>query len=1214
MEDRAGSPANRVFSGSFTPMSKISLGNPAMSFPVPQISASAITNRIENTAALVQAHFDFSLVKTIVPPPEFHPLGDALSPQRRKEAEVGTSHRTARHLGALFEQILPPIPNLQKAYGSRVSDISKDKRWNPRGSSKDGVFADHAGADGTSIWAAATSGTPAMAVHLLACMLARLFSSAEAISIWYEIVEVRRKIILEGFENGLMGSITVICSQVSRQDLAQWDASARAWLQTADEVKKVQLKQLMLILDNITLPVNLGTTTYENVITAWRNAMITMERLITGQPQRITKGAVLLGLQSWHLFPDLLVLGTKATPVIFHDEQISPAGCLTIGLEDTTLADEHGIYWSLALSHLRFYGDPVNISRNLTHDSSRLTVEQVHLLALGSILASWGTFGSDEVAAAHCLIALRNCIERVPPPLKTKVEYRSLMSPNGWFSQLVQGSRLVVAPPSVDQETAAKIVRFGRRRGNRFLVDEPKYPPPLFGLSHMSIAALLADPNIYGNTEGSSKVTTMRMIAHALNLQPDVCIIRSRRPCLDPSYEYLTAFPHSDCLSSPAYRIWRETATDILLSGCSCGNKGCFPGGGCICVQHGSPCTTACHRTHGSCINILRGTVCDYLVPGTFCETPLRLNARNRWRIDFSDQQISDFFLTTRISTSKAHRPSNTSEYSESGDSICHCFQDRDGTATFDVIAGDVKDVSLLVKISSGHQQRKRKALEALNSASSNSWKDPHMMASIFKSPNADPELTLHLISRIIATSSVTLPRFGRKISIYTYNFANYMRSLNAVSISTRVYSNLPGATIASGIVSRPLHKALWIPNDPILPYQTAPLPRQNLFACIAMFESGSYNLNPEDLRNVMAISARNSLYVSKTMLADPFETSSADEVKLVIGNVGCKGLVLMVSPPALRIRPNPLDQWEQVNHEIFDGQREDTFSSTSLHLAFTGYQLPLSTDNQGSIDTELTIMETVVQVYDQGKWVGDIDPLALVRSGSRLLHRYQTSLACAHVQTNHGDQKLTSVTNWNELLDPPENVGHGCVGIVKTHDNWLGRLAVACISIQRGYRTVLAPQSQFCWTCLFKKIWQCRTSTSDEAAPVTSPHETSAERGSDGKRKAYAISNDTIPWITEGDKYHLTSSNDSAEAISDEDDDYDSDGSDDSIVTVIADVHSGIDSVIENAASNFSSVHDQETNDSDTNDDDNDDDDDDQMSMRTPSFHTFLRAQMIIL
>jgi len=44
--------------------------------------------------------------------------------------------------------------------------------------------------------------------------------------------------------------------EITRGHLAAWDASVRAWLQTADEANRVRQTQLRLILDNISLPVN----------------------------------------------------------------------------------------------------------------------------------------------------------------------------------------------------------------------------------------------------------------------------------------------------------------------------------------------------------------------------------------------------------------------------------------------------------------------------------------------------------------------------------------------------------------------------------------------------------------------------------------------------------------------------------------------------------------------------------------------------------------------------------------------------------------------------------------------------------------------------------------------------------------------------------------------------------------------------------------------
>lgn len=77
----------------------------------------------EVTVAAANINFDFTLVKYGAPE-EYHPLGAALNANRRSNAETGTTHVTARRLGALFEGVCPPTPNLIKAYGIRVSEIS----------------------------------------------------------------------------------------------------------------------------------------------------------------------------------------------------------------------------------------------------------------------------------------------------------------------------------------------------------------------------------------------------------------------------------------------------------------------------------------------------------------------------------------------------------------------------------------------------------------------------------------------------------------------------------------------------------------------------------------------------------------------------------------------------------------------------------------------------------------------------------------------------------------------------------------------------------------------------------------------------------------------------------------------------------------------------------------------------------------------------------
>ena len=92
-----------------------------------RITASGVSASNENTFSLISINADFSLLK-VEAPVEYHGLGAALSTRRRENAEQGPLHRTARKLGALFEQILPPIKTLAEAYGKRVSEISSSEK------------------------------------------------------------------------------------------------------------------------------------------------------------------------------------------------------------------------------------------------------------------------------------------------------------------------------------------------------------------------------------------------------------------------------------------------------------------------------------------------------------------------------------------------------------------------------------------------------------------------------------------------------------------------------------------------------------------------------------------------------------------------------------------------------------------------------------------------------------------------------------------------------------------------------------------------------------------------------------------------------------------------------------------------------------------------------------------------------------------------------
>ena len=183
----------------------------------------------ETTLALANISCDFSIIK-LEAPKEYAGLATTLSKKRIAEAEDGDIHTTARRLGYLLGQDLPDVSRLISAYGKRVTEIAALGSVNPRGTSSDGPFRDHVGADGTTIWAAATSGTEAIAAHLLACILARMWSATEAVSIWVELVDHKKQQLQESFagESTIHSSAVFLSRiQLSRDQLAQWDSSAR---------------------------------------------------------------------------------------------------------------------------------------------------------------------------------------------------------------------------------------------------------------------------------------------------------------------------------------------------------------------------------------------------------------------------------------------------------------------------------------------------------------------------------------------------------------------------------------------------------------------------------------------------------------------------------------------------------------------------------------------------------------------------------------------------------------------------------------------------------------------------------------------------------------------------------------------------------------------------------------------------------------------------
>ncbi|KAF3933341.1 hypothetical protein ABW19_dt0202753 [Dactylella cylindrospora] len=503
-----------------------------------RLTASAIAGSVENTLALANLNFDFSLIK-VAAPKEFEGVGTSLSALRRSEAEDGKAHRTARKLAALFEPLLPQTPHLINAYGERASEISQSPIGKGDGVKNSGLFSQHAGRDGTSLWAAATSGQAAIKLHLLACMLARMWSASEATSIWVEFVAERKRRILTEFEDAGTLAKTYLAAQqnIPRPQLADWDASARAWLRTADRVKKLQQTQLELILKNVKIFVNSKPAVYDSVFQAWITALEGLECLIQGMPQRAYSGEILVGLCSWHIYPDLLILDTQDIKVSQRDSLVSPAGLLTISTQIDSEARENGVQWSLPLAHLKYYGKPVLSSRNLSTDGSRLNYDEFFQAVLGAVIGRTVPYEPSEKLQFDMVQVVAEWFIAVYELLSSSDRVPNSRIDQSWIFLLAQSSRFFLESEGLDRQINLNLVNLGNRQSSKFLPLFNDKEPMLGFLSLWSVLTLV--------TEKESQIMVLRKYSERLQHPANDLLIRYTIDYPEGTlFEYTTAKPY----------------------------------------------------------------------------------------------------------------------------------------------------------------------------------------------------------------------------------------------------------------------------------------------------------------------------------------------------------------------------------------------------------------------------------------------------------------------------------------------------------------------------------------------------------------------------------------------------------------------------------------------------------------------------------------------
>ncbi|PNP48805.1 hypothetical protein TGAMA5MH_00260 [Trichoderma gamsii] len=1052
--------------------------------PISKITAAIASATQETSFALANINFDFSICK-FEAPEEYRGVGQHLSERRIRAAEDGDEHKVARKFGALFSHILPSTPQLVTAYGKRssqITEISSKKGLN------NGPFQDWVGPDGTSIWAAATSGPGAIAVHLLACMLARIWPAREAVAIWEEIIAGRKAELsrVDQTDPSWVSASLATRIEITYDQISSWDASARSWLQVADVAKLRQQRQLELLASNITIPVSQKPSTYSSVLEAWTTGLRFMENLVSGLPQSVQSGSEVLALTSWHLYPNITVLGAgNPRPVAQRDELIPPGAMITLG-QLSCSPDRHGeVFWSLPLAYLKYYGDPIVTSRSIGETSSRLTLAEFFLVVLGSVFSGLRIQGADIDKACDLFIKVTELVNAASPR-------RSLQQPRPWIEHLAEAAKYYKESNPVDEYKLGLIMR-GHRRYKKFLTELAEEPSPLSDLFDANILLRLM-------TESENKIKCLRLLAQDMVTQPNALLIRYPKPRseskFDEHFEYakLDEYLEAADFSKQKARLLRDVCDTWEFA-------------------------TATTRSQ----NPEKGRV-----------TPDSDGGHIRWMKDsgseHNGEEIRDLSMIqimdrsdSIFSWSEEESLSFTSSF-RPFDAISSPLYERilgdpNGVALFkrydaEIAGSSQLSVDALLLILSRGWVNNARLLQLLDSSSTQCldslrylaaaadvyklmpsatisvsvfskplvdavWMKGSSMSSKISDPETDtPSQELRDKGSFVPGASVDprqLFESDSDISLATSNFFETWGEQSETSVHDASSEHHRSKRIKYEADKHQVNSEeqgpkpdLYPESDPesdrwITGLRTYELSRPQTFACIAMFENRDVNLQPESLKKVMALSAGNSIYVAMPLICDPFECPKENEVKHVIGNIGKPGVSLMIPPVPPKRRIVDEYVWKTATHALFDGRLDDAFKDTSLHLSFTKYKLPVKFSH-GYQSVEGNFVETLISVLDKQEWVADLDILSAIDESRWERMPSPSKKKCQH---EPGEKKpgfkLTSIDSWDEFLDKPYN---SC--IFRASNNWLARLSAAALNANLGSRTIVLDTSKSpCWDCL---------------------------------------------------------------------------------------------------------------------------------------------------
>lgn len=765
--------------------------------------------------------------------------------------------------------------------------------------------------------------------------------------------------------------------------------------------------------------------------------MKVMDRLISGTPVRMQSPDVLIGLAAWHIFPDISFLGRTTEFISFKDPCTQKGGILTIGMQGTNPAIE-GIQWTLPLAHYQYYGKPKIKSSSISTSSMIIPFNRLIQVAIGSAISQWGATGHDLDAIVRFLIALgKHCskseskqdMNRSSPTMTNttdelchatiEVAKEELL----WPKILAEEAESYVRAREKEKEEFRRFVDLGRRRFATFLAPKNLHPSPAFGLCDMTITQMLPDD------EELIPFLRRFFVEHNFDIDVSTAIIMRHGP--EDLIEFATLAPQlfPDQMSARHQRwvLLRPSLFPNLFS-----DEHLYPDFPNFRVNHTSKGLDEdmesyreleVHRSID--IIVKEEEPCGFVSLTSWVEEnePLSFEI-NSWDTAQAIKYVSSLDMV----------PIVTSGWKEGA----RLFPAK--TSSYSLLFGDDK-----VRVYTENLHPSRKTSSAAFSLS--------QITTLLGGPSLKTDMIQRYISRRADE--------------------DYFMSLDTLKDASAIYSELSGATVNLSVCKIPLTSAKWYqaPKKPQTPKYYTPAYK---FACIAMFESGILNLEPSVFADAIAISLGNSLYVSQTLLRDPYShdgeyRNGAEDILCLLGNVAKPGLSILILVNEPRLKEAELESWDLINHNIFNGKLHDSFRNTSLQLSFTGYETPVDTSSHGTLDKEAFFIEAVVSVHEAGKWVGDVDILKMETLFSLNPSRYFLPRNCCHRQRERTDASevglLTSIDSWAEFLDPPANTA-----VIRARKNWPARLAFAAATLQQK-RDLLICEDEICFCCVWEYL-----------------------------------------------------------------------------------------------------------------------------------------------